>query len=389
VTNPLVLVLLDFSKPFLIECDTSGKGIGAVLMQQQRPIAYFSQALKGRFLLLSTYEELIALVSAVKKWRPYLLGHPFTIKTDHQRLKFLLEQKIGTPMQQRWVSKLLGYDFLVEYKKGQDNKVADALSRRFEEDEPVVQLSVISYPTLKWLKKLKDSYLTDAHMLEIMQKFHAGVLSPQFSLRDDILLYKERLYIGPTLRATVLQFIHASPVAGHAGYDKTIHRARKDFYWQGMKSHIRKFIRECDICQRVKSENVSPTGLLQLLPIPAQPWLSISMDFIDRLPLSMGYSVIWMVVDRLTKFANFLPLKHPYKAEKLAQLFISQLLKIHGMPTSIISDRRPYIYKQILDINFQSPRGVLGFQFSLSPANRRSIRSSQQISGKLSTMHDL
>jgi hypothetical protein len=99
VTNPPILVLPDFSKPFLIECDTSGKGIGAVLMQQQRPIAYFSQALKGRFLLLSTYEkELIALVSAVKKWRTYLLGHPFTIKTDHQSLKFLLEQKIGTPM---------------------------------------------------------------------------------------------------------------------------------------------------------------------------------------------------------------------------------------------------------------------------------------------------
>jgi len=341
VTNPPVLVLPNFSKPFLIECDASGKGIGAVLMQQQRPIAYFSQALKGRFLLLSTYEkELMALVSAVKKWRPYLLGHPFTIKTDHQSLKFLLEQKIGTPMQQRWVSKLLGYDFLVEYKKGQDNKVADALSRRFEDDE-TVQLSVISYPTLEWLKELKDSYLTDAYMLEIMKKFHAGVLSPKFSLRDDILLYKERLYIGPTLRAKVLQFIHASPVARHAGYDKTIHRARKDFYWQGMKSDIRKFIRECDTCQRVKSENVSPAGLLQPLPIPARPWLSISMDFIDGLPLSMGYSVIWVVVDRLTKFAQFLPLKHPYTAEKLAELFISQLFKIHGMPTSIISDRDP------------------------------------------------
>jgi hypothetical protein len=174
-----------------------------------------------------------------------------------------------------------------------------------------------------------------------MKKFHAGVLSPKFSLRDDILLYNECLYIGPTLRAKVLQFIHASPVAGHAGYDKTIHRARKDFYWQGMKSDIKKFIRECHICQRVKSENVSPAGLLQPLPIPARPWLSISMDFIDGLPLSMGYSVIWVVVDRLTKFAQFLPLKHPYTAEKLAELFISQLFKIHGMPTSIISDRDP------------------------------------------------
>jgi hypothetical protein len=100
VTNPLVLILPNFAKPFLIECDTSGRCIGAVLMQQQRPIAFFSQTLNERFLSMSTYEkELVALVSTVKKWKPYLLGYPFTIKTEHQSLKFMLEQKIGTPMQ--------------------------------------------------------------------------------------------------------------------------------------------------------------------------------------------------------------------------------------------------------------------------------------------------
>lgn len=105
---------------------------------------------------MSTYEkELVALVAAVKKWRPYVLGHPLTIKTDHQILKFLLEQKIGTPTQQRWVSKLLSYDFVVEYKKGQENKVVDALSRRNEKEELVVTLSVISYPTLEWLTEAK------------------------------------------------------------------------------------------------------------------------------------------------------------------------------------------------------------------------------------------
>lgn len=92
VTTPPVLALPDFSKPFLIECDAFGKRIGAVLMQNQHPIAYFNHALKGRFLLLSTYEkELIALVAVVKKWRPYLIGHPFKIRTDHQSLKFLLD----------------------------------------------------------------------------------------------------------------------------------------------------------------------------------------------------------------------------------------------------------------------------------------------------------
>jgi hypothetical protein len=137
----------------------------------------------------------------------------------------------------------------------------------------------------------------------------------------------------------VLQFVHSSSLAGHAGYDKTIHRARKDFFWPGMKADVKRFIMECDTCQRVKAEKLSPAGLLQPLPIPERPWLSISMDFIEGLPFFQGYSVIWVIVDRLTKYAHFIPLKHPYTAEKLAQVFMNQLFKLHGMPQLIISYR--------------------------------------------------
>ena len=166
VMNPPVLALPDFSKPFIIECDASGVGIGAVLMQGQRPIAFHSQALKGRSLHLSTYKnEFLALVTAVKRWKPRLLGKPFIIKTDHQCLKFLLEQKIGTPTQQKWISKLLGYAFVVEYNKGQDNKVADALSRlgcSFDEvANPNAHLFLISFPGITWIEELQQTYLND------------------------------------------------------------------------------------------------------------------------------------------------------------------------------------------------------------------------------------
>lgn len=109
-TTP-VLTLPDFAKPFVIETDACEVGMGAVLMQDKRPIAYFSKALSGRNLNLSTYEkELLALVTAVGKWRHYLEGNHFIIKTDHQSFKFLLEQRITTPPQQKWLSKLLGLD---------------------------------------------------------------------------------------------------------------------------------------------------------------------------------------------------------------------------------------------------------------------------------------
>lgn len=116
----------------------------------------------------------------------------------------------------------------MEYKKGQENRAADALSCR---DEEAVSLAVISYPTLDWLQKVKSTYLTDPKMNEMFQKFQAGVSpSSKFSIRDDILLYKHILYIGFPLREKVLHFIHASPVAGHSGYDKTMAQARRDFY---------------------------------------------------------------------------------------------------------------------------------------------------------------
>jgi hypothetical protein len=127
-----VLALPDFSKEFVVECDASRVGIGAVL-RQERPIAFFSQALQEKQLLLSTYEkEILALVMAVQKWRPYLLGRRFVVRSDQHSLKYLWSQKISTIAQQKWLYKLMGSDFSIEYKKGKENIVADALSRRDE-----------------------------------------------------------------------------------------------------------------------------------------------------------------------------------------------------------------------------------------------------------------
>ena len=222
VSHPHVLVLPDFSQPFVIECDASSFGVEAVLMQQGRPIAFHSQPLKGKSAHLSTYEkELLALVIAVRKWRPYLFRKPFVIKTDHQSLKYWLEQRISTPMQQKWITKLLGYSFIIDYKKGKENIVVDALSRQGDKDQSASDtvllnqvelvdsdafsisdllhcnhsdfslfyldsfncLFLISFPHPTWLEELKSSYTTDVEVQGIIQTLHTDLAAVgKFSL---------------------------------------------------------------------------------------------------------------------------------------------------------------------------------------------------------------
>ena len=130
LTTAPVLILSDFTQRFVVECDACDKGLGVILIQQDKPIAYFRKGLKSSMLALSTYEkETLAIVKAIRKWRPYLLGKAFTVRTDHKALKYLMKQRITTPAQARWLPKILGYDYVIEYKKGKENQGADTLSR--------------------------------------------------------------------------------------------------------------------------------------------------------------------------------------------------------------------------------------------------------------------
>ena len=359
MSQPPVLALPNFTKPFVIECDALGTSLGAILMQNHMPLAFHSQALKGRSLLLSTYEkELLALVTAMKKWRTYLVGRPFVIKTDQQSLKFLLEQRIGTPAQQKWFTKLLGYSFIVEYKKGKENKAANALSRKGEGSymqagAALVQSSRdvlaqdgslfnISFPCPAWLTILKDSYEEGDEYKQLISSLSGSPSSPtNFSLQNGLILYRDKLFLSSSspLKSLVLQHVHDSPVGGYSGYLKTLYKVKQDFFWKGMKSDVKRHVKHYEVCQRIKVETTRPRGLLQPLPIPSKPWTDISLDFINSLPKSHGFEVIMVVVDRLTKYVHFMPLSHPYTAAKVAAMFMKDIFRLHGMPQSIVSDK--------------------------------------------------
>jgi hypothetical protein len=171
--------------------------LGGVLMQDQKPIAFISQALQGRNLAMSTYDkEMLALVLAIQKWRPYLMGRKFIVRTNHKSLKYLWEQKITTIAQQRWLSKLMGYDFVIEYKRGSENLVADALSCR----EDTRELKAISQPVPSWMnpsKKKSKQYPNCRGSLGYVKKVKQWVLGNSvkgsFSLKIEFICEKSLL----------------------------------------------------------------------------------------------------------------------------------------------------------------------------------------------------
>ena len=164
-----VLATPDFTKTFIVECDASGNGIDVVLMQEGRPIAFESRPIKGKNLHKPIYEkEMLAILHALKKWRPYLMGRHFKVKTDHDSLKYFLEQRLSSEEQQKWVTKMLGYDFEIIYKKGKQNVVADALSRKDEDVESL--LYVISILQPEWVTEGRDEWKNDEEVWTLIHK---------------------------------------------------------------------------------------------------------------------------------------------------------------------------------------------------------------------------
>lgn len=202
-------------------------------MQGGRPISYFSKSLKRRELSLSTYEkEFLALVTVVQKWRPYLLGQAFKVKTDQQSLKYLLEQLVRTPTQQKWLSKLIGYDFVVEFRVGRENLVADELSRQEDTTEKGT-LWAISTPIVNWADQLKDIYKADPEIQTIFQQLDQEIIgSLKYQLRGGILYYKHRVYISQSspIKIDILNYIHDSLPSGYTGFKSTLKWVRRDFF---------------------------------------------------------------------------------------------------------------------------------------------------------------
>ena len=189
-----MLALPDFTLPFCLETDACATGIGAVLSQQGHPIAFLSKALSDQNQKLSIYEkEFLAIMLAIAKWRPYLQNGPFVIKTDHKSLCYLENQVLGSDLQKKAMTKLIGLQYSFQYNRGVDNQAADALSRVGH----FMQLSAISVAQPIWLLEVLNSYEMDPAAQELLQALAiSNEDHPGYQLKDGLIRLHGKIWIG-------------------------------------------------------------------------------------------------------------------------------------------------------------------------------------------------
>ena len=400
MTTSPVLAHFDPRRETIVQTDASIFGWGFIISQinaeskEEHPIVMESGSFSAaEFNYTTTEKEFLAIVHAFKRKRHLLIQVSSTVVTDHLNLTYWMEPRQLNQRQARWVDLMSGFDFTIVYRPGSKAAYPDGLSRnpdyskgrdsnenlvqalpRFDENSRVQSstgvvlralLSKGDEPSRDWelvggedeetdeldgarkeIDALEVGVEVEAEEERFPQLFRLtrrmGFDSPKLGRdKHGRLLVDDRVYVPGEggQRLDVLRSHHDSALAGHQGIGKTLELIHRGFCWLGLRRDVEQYIRGCSVCQRTKTSRQKPQGLLQPVEIAEAPWTSISMDFIEELPESDGYNSILVVVDRLTKWAIFIPTTTRLKASGLVDLIVDKVVTVHGLPRSIVSDR--------------------------------------------------
>ena len=325
-----ILALPDGNDDFVVYCDASGQGLGCVLMQRGKVIAYASRQLKIHEKNYTTHDlELGAVVFALKIWRHYLYGTTSVVFTDHKSLQHIFNQKELNMRQRRWVELLNDYDCKIRSHPGKANVVADALSRKSHANFIVLHCVQVTSDIQARIMEAQHSTVTNGNMHDEMPNSVELLLETK---SNGLSYFQNRVWIPnrDDLRAFIMHEAHKSRYSVHPGADKMYKDLRNQYWWPGMKKDVALFVAKCLTCSKVKAEHQRPSGLLEQPEIPVWKWEGIAMDFITKLPrTSIGYDIIWVIIDRLTKSAHFLPIREDFRVEKLARIYINEIVCRH------------------------------------------------------------
>ncbi|GJU49718.1 reverse transcriptase domain-containing protein [Tanacetum coccineum] len=328
-----ILTLLKGSEDFVVYCDASIKGLGMALMQRMKVIAYAFRQLKVHEKNYTTHDlELGAIVFALKIWRHYLYSIKCVVFTDHKSLQHILDQKDLNMRQRQWIELLSNYDCEIRYHPGKANAQKEAIK----------------------IENIKAKDIGD--MLKKLEARADGTLC--LDNRSWLPCYSD-------MRFLIIHESHKSKYSIHPGADKMYHDMKMLYWWPNMKANIATYVSKCLTCAKVKAEHQRPSGLLVRPNIPEWKWEKITMDFITKLPkMVAGFDSIWVIVDRLTKSAHFLPMRETDSTEKLTRLYMKEIVARHRISESIISDPDSHFTLRV----WKSLYKALGTQLDLSTA---------------------
>jgi len=362
-TSP-TLRIFDVKLPIQVETDASDLAIGACLTQehsgQRHPLAYYSRKMTPAEQNYDIHnKELLAIVVSLQHWRVYAEGAPgLIIYSDHKNLTTFTTTKELNRRQVRW-SQLLGqYKFKIVYTPGKDNSRADGLSRRpdYMESKEKFEHSI--------LRTNQDGSLS------ANAKDFGNVLRILQDDTEQFPVLQGKFAVQTNQEQDCIKQHHDDPVQGHPGIAKTVELIQRNFTFPHMKQKVTNYIKQCLKCQQNKAERHAKYGHIQFIDPPEKPWDEITMDFITKLPGSVDeptgnrYDSIFVVVDRLTKYTHFIPYNEDFTVQSLAKIFVDRIIRYHGIPKSIISDRD----KLFTSAFWKTLIATLGIKLKLSTA---------------------
>nr|GEY26826.1 RNA-directed DNA polymerase [Tanacetum cinerariifolium] len=281
----------------------------------------------------STYDkEFYAMIWSLEYWRHYLLPTEFILFFDHEALRYIQGQAKLKPRHAKWVELLQEFSFVIRYKAGSSNTVSDAFSRRHSLLTSI-RLQVHGFDAFQHL------YIDDPDFSSAWK----GCPAPPFhkSIKHDGFLFKNnRLCVSRcSLWDAITLEYHQGGLGGHFGRDKTMGLIRDRFYWPNVVKDVSRIVKRCRVCHLAKSHHTN-ADLYTPLPFPNGPWEDVSIDFVLGLPRTQRQKdSIMVVVDRFSKMAHFVPCAKTYDASQVACLYFQEIVRLHGIPKSITSDR--------------------------------------------------
>ncbi|CAB0040754.1 unnamed protein product [Trichogramma brassicae] len=371
-----------FEHEFVVQTDASDSGLGAVLTQtidgEEKVLCFASRTLnKAERNYSVTERECLAVLWAIQKFRPYVEGYRFRVITDHSSLRWLHNLRNPTGKLSRWSLELQQFDYIVEHRKGTNNVVPDALSRLYEDESDEAQVASIIINEKaedSWYNKLLTKVKTDP----TKYSYHKAIGSTLYHYRpdpfiDDVVDDQDawKLIVPKEKRQQVLSECHEEPTAGHLGRHKTYQRLAMRYYWPSAHRDVTKYVRECQICQQCKVQQLAPAGLMGRRAI-TRPWSIVAGDTMGPFPRSaQGNEYIIIFMDLFTRWIEAIPVRKA-NARTIRKHLLERVFLRFGAPEVFHSDNGTE-YKNNLVDEFLTERGVIHSTIPIYTANANPV----------------